>query len=53
MTELKIDRWYNKYEKSWVVMLTDEEGNQVGTSFYVYSKKEALLITEEDFEINE
>lgn len=53
MNDLIIDRWYNKYEKCWVVMLTDREGNQIGASFYVYSKKEALLITEDDFEISE
>jgi len=37
-----IDMWYNRRERSWVVQVKDEEGNQIGNAKYVYSKPEAL-----------
>jgi hypothetical protein len=37
-----IDMWYNRHERSWVVRVMDEEGNQIGDATYVYSKSEAL-----------
>jgi hypothetical protein len=37
----KIDYWYDKSEKSWVVQKKDKGGNQIGYADYVYTKKEA------------
>ena len=37
-----IDMWYSRSERSWVVRIKDEEGNQIGDAVYVYSKPEAL-----------
>jgi len=37
-----IDMWYFRQQRSWVVQLKDEEGNQIGDATYVYSKPEAL-----------
>ncbi len=47
--QLKIERWYDRSSKNWIVQLLDPEGNQVGNAIYVYSKKEANAITKEDF----
>lgn len=33
-----IERWYNRREKCWVAMIIDEEGNQIGSSDYVYTR---------------
>lgn len=41
------EKWYNRYEKSWVVQRMDAEGNQVGDADYVYSKREAEAIIKE------
>jgi len=38
---MKIDYWYDKYTKSWIVQRKDENGDQIGNSDYVASKKEA------------
>lgn len=46
-----IERFYDKFTKSWVAMLKDEEGNQVADAIYVYSKLEIQKITEEDFTV--
>jgi len=43
----KIEYWYDKYTKSWVVRKIDFEGNQIGNAYYVYSKREALDIVNE------
>jgi len=37
-----IDIWYFRSEKSWVIRIKDEEGNQIGDAVYVHSKPEAL-----------
>lgn len=34
-------RWYNRYERSWVVSYCDSQFNQIGSSEYVYSKSDA------------
>jgi hypothetical protein len=41
------EKWYNRYEKSWVVQRKDAEGNQVGDADYVYTKREAEAIVKE------
>lgn len=38
----KVDMWYFKPQRSWIVQLKDEEGNQIGDAVYVHYKKEAL-----------
>lgn len=39
----RVLRWYNRYERSWVVVEVDENGYDEGrASQYVYSKAEAL-----------
>lgn len=38
----RVERWYNRTERSWVVMLVTDEGYQVGASTYVYSREDAL-----------
>jgi len=39
----RVQRWYNRYERSWVVVEVDEKGYDEGrASQYVYSKAEAL-----------
>ena len=45
-----IDKWYDKFTKSWVVQLKDENDYQIGDAIYVYSKREADNITIEDFQ---
>lgn len=36
-----IDIWYERRTRSWVVQLKDAEGNQIGESSYVHSRREA------------
>jgi len=45
----KIERWYDKGARSWVVQLIDSKDNQVGEAKYVHSKGEALNINSEDW----
>jgi len=42
----KVDRWYDRHTKSWVVQLKDEDGNQIGNATYLGVKQQA--ITEEN-----
>ena len=44
--KMKIDVWYDRYTRSWVVQLKDVSGNQIGTADYVYTKREAELIAD-------
>jgi len=48
---VKIDMWYNRNERSWVVQLKDKNDFQIGAAIYVYSKKEALKQVEDWKEI--
>jgi len=41
---MKVIMWYDRYTKSWVVQVKDENDNQIGTADYVYSRKEAVII---------
>ncbi len=47
MSYTKVEKWYDKYTKSWVVQKLDSEGNQVGRADYVYTKREASNLTKE------
>ena len=47
---MKLERWYDRQQKTWVVQLNDDQGNQIGDVKHVYTKPEALRITEKDFE---
>lgn len=37
----KIDMWYDRSQRSWIVQLKDQEDNQIGEAAYVHSKTEA------------
>jgi len=37
-----IDMWYFRSERSWVVRIKDEEGNQISSAIYVGTKLEAM-----------
>ncbi len=41
-----VEKWYDRYTRSWVVQVKDKNGYQVGNAVYVYSKREAVI--EED-----
>jgi hypothetical protein len=38
----KVERWYDRHTRSWVVQLKDDEGNQIDDAIYVASKPEAI-----------
>lgn len=40
----KIEIWYDRPSRSWVVQRKDAEGSQIGEADYVHSKREANLI---------
>jgi hypothetical protein len=42
-TPTKIERWYDRHTRCWVVMTTNIAGDQLGDATYVHSKREALL----------
>jgi GNAT superfamily N-acetyltransferase len=44
---MKIDMWYDRYTKNWVVQLKDSKGYQIGDAHYVYTKREASDIAKE------
>lgn len=39
----KVERWYDRRTKCWVVTTTNAAGDQLGDATYVHSKREALL----------
>lgn len=47
---VKIDRWYDRQSRSWVVQRLDIEGNQVGDAYYSGTKLGAIMI-EKDWKI--
>jgi hypothetical protein len=42
LSPVKIDMWYNRPERSWVIQLKDKENNQIGEADYVATKQNAL-----------
>jgi len=44
--KLAVERWWNRQERSWVVMLLDENGYQFGTSTYLCGKEAAVGLQE-------
>lgn len=38
---VKVERWYDRRSRNWIVQLLDEDGNQIGDAYYCYTKKEA------------
>ena len=38
---MKVEKWYDRHSRNWIVQLLDAEGNQVGNAIYVYTKGEA------------
>jgi hypothetical protein len=49
--DLKLDRWYDRSTRSWIVRAVDAEGNQIGDAIYVATKGEALAVKLSDFRI--
>ena len=47
--ECKLEKWYDRQTRSWVIQLKDPDGNQVGEAIYVASRKEANQISKDDF----
>jgi len=43
-TGLKIDRWYDKSTRNWIVTMRDSGGHQVGDAIVVYRRDEAAAI---------
>lgn len=41
---VRVEMWYDRSVKSWVVQKKDSRSYQVGDCIYVYSKREALDI---------
>lgn len=39
----KTERWYDRSTRCWIVMTTNDDGDQLGDATYVHSKREALL----------
>jgi hypothetical protein len=38
----KVEKWYNRQQRSWVVQLKDKYENQIGEASYVATKPEAI-----------
>jgi len=38
----KVDSWYDRRTRSWIVQLMDEEGNQIGDAYYTGIKEDAI-----------
>ena len=47
MTPVKVEKWYNRSEKSWVIQLLTKDNFQIGDAIYIYSKAEAIREEEE------
>ena len=45
----RLDRWYDRGSRSWIVQLKDEAGNQVGDAIFVGTRSEANGVTLADF----
>lgn len=43
----KVEVWYDRATRSWVVQRLDADGNQIGTADYVHSKREAQALAKE------
>lgn len=46
---LRLDRWYDRKNRTWVVQAKDSAGNQVGDAIYVATKREAMNCSLVDF----
>ena len=40
-TPKSVDKWYDRYTRSWVVQLKDQNGFQIGDAYYCGSRVEA------------
>ena len=38
---VSVDKWYDRYSRSWIVQLKDESGNQVGDAMYFGNRESA------------
>jgi hypothetical protein len=50
---VKLDRFYDKYTRNWVVQAKDVFDNQIGTAIYVATKPEAKKVSFSDFDVDE
>lgn len=41
---VKIEMWYDRHRREWVLYPVDAEGNQIAEASYGFSKQEACLI---------
>jgi hypothetical protein len=41
--KLRVEKWYDRQTRSWVIQTKDSSGNQVGEATYVHSKREANI----------
>lgn len=44
---VKIDVWYDRHTRNWVVMKMNKNGDQIGGADFPYTKKEALELKDE------
>ena len=47
----KLDRFYDRSIRSWTILCKDENDFQVGEAVHVYSRKEAMEVTLDDFDL--
>lgn len=47
VSPVKVDMWYDRHRREWVIYPVDEDGNQYGEAQYGFSKAEALRIKKE------
>ena len=40
--KMKVEKWYDRYSRNWIIQLLDAKGNQIGNAVYVYTKNEAI-----------
>jgi hypothetical protein len=46
-----LDRFYDRSIRSWTILCKDENDYQVGEAVHVYSRKEAMEVTLDDFDL--
>lgn len=40
---VKIDAWYDKHTRLWVIQKLNKEGYQIGDALYIYGKASAMI----------
>ena len=44
-TIVKIDCWYDRHQRIWVIQRKNSEGDQIDNAIYAFNKKDAKEIT--------